>query len=64
MLDNNQLTDLSVLVEMAEADSNSKQRFASFWRLFLAGNPLADQATGQIAHLEQLGARVSRTPTP
>ena len=46
ILDNNKVTDLSVLVQMAEKDAAGDQRFAPFWNLFLGGNPLTRGGEG------------------
>jgi internalin A len=57
MLNDNKIKDLNVLVEMAKADS--ERRFAPFWHLYLAGNPLSDEAkAGQLDELKKLGARI------
>ena len=62
LLQDNQLSDLSTLVEMATADSENDRRFSPFWRLFLKGNPLSDEAKKeQIPKLEELGAKVNLT---
>ncbi len=63
-LEDNQVSDLSVLVEMAKKDSEGDQRFASFWNLFLAGNPLSDEAKGaQVEEIKRLGGKVSLKPS-
>lgn len=51
-LDNNKITDLEVLVETAKAANAKPDRSASFWQVFLAGNPLSDAAKSQ--QLEEL----------
>ncbi|MBC8356050.1 MAG: leucine-rich repeat domain-containing protein [Planctomycetes bacterium] len=51
-LDKNKITDLGVLVETAKAANAKGDRSASFWQVFLAGNPLSDAAKG--AQLEEL----------
>ncbi len=59
LLQDNKITDLSVLVEMAKADAAGEMRFAPFWRIYLAGNPLTEDAkTKQTAELKSLGGRV------
>lgn len=59
LLDNNQIENLDTLVKMAEADNAGPRRFAPFWRIYLAGNPLSENAQKkQVATLEELGARV------
>ncbi|MFP6657062.1 MAG: leucine-rich repeat domain-containing protein, partial [Pirellulales bacterium] len=56
---NNKVADLKVLVEMAQQDSKGDMRFAPFWRLYLAGNPLSDDAKkSQVPTLKKLGARL------
>jgi hypothetical protein len=63
ILDDNKLSDLSVLVQMAEKDAAGEQRFAPFWNLYLGGNPLTDEAKGaQLNRLRELGAKVSLEP--
>ena len=49
-LGNNKLTDVKVLIEMGKADKESN--FAPFWKVYLSGNPLSDEAKG--AQLEEL----------
>lgn len=56
MLRNNKMVDLGPLVEMAQADS--EHRFAPFWNIYLAGNPLGDSTAAQIEQLKQLGVRI------
>ena len=59
MLADNKLTDLSVLVEMAQADAAGAKRFAPFWRLYLWGNPLSDSASQQqLPALKGTGSKV------
>ena len=43
-LDNNKVTDLGVLIEMGKKDREGSQRFSYFWQIYLAGNPLSDEA--------------------
>ncbi len=58
-LEKNKITEISTLVEMAKKDFEGDKRFAPFWRIYLADNPLSDAAKGeQIAALKQMGARV------
>jgi hypothetical protein len=58
-LKNNKITDLKVLVEMAKKDFAGQKRFAPFWRVYLAGNPLSDEAkTKQVEELKKYGTRV------
>ncbi|MCA9170249.1 MAG: hypothetical protein KDB23_21375, partial [Planctomycetales bacterium] len=64
-LEGNKLTDLAVLVGMAEKDASGEQRFAPFWNLYLANNPLDDAKTKpQLERLKELGARLHMEPTP
>ncbi len=57
MLNDNKIKDLGPLVEMAKADS--ERRFAPFWHIYLAGNPLTDEAKGgQVEELKKLGSRL------
>jgi Leucine-rich repeat (LRR) protein len=59
MLQHNQVADLAVLVEMAHTDVAGDKRFAPYWHLYLANNPLSDGAKGtQLAELKKLGVRV------
>ncbi|MEZ6078144.1 MAG: hypothetical protein R3C56_21460 [Pirellulaceae bacterium] len=56
MLTNNKIVDLGPLVEMAEGDS--EHRFAPFWNVYLAGNPLGDTTAAQLEKLKQFGVRI------
>ena len=59
-LEGNKIKTLASLVAMARIDAEGDQRFAPYWRIYLADNPLSDDAKGdQIAELKKLGARVS-----
>jgi len=59
LLQKNKLTDLAPLVKAAQADAEGKQRFAPFLQLYLADNPLSDQARNdQVAELKRIGVRV------
>jgi internalin A len=59
LLDGNKLTDLSVLVAMAQKDAEGQKRFAPFVKIYLAGNPLSDEAKGaQVEQLKKVGCRV------
>ncbi len=51
-LDKNKIADLGVLVEAAKAANAKPDRSASFWKVFLTGNPLSDEAKGP--QLEEL----------
>jgi hypothetical protein len=47
------------LLKWAKADADGPRRFAPFLRLYLAGNPLSDEAKSkQIAALKELGVKV------
>ncbi len=57
MLVDNKIKTLGPLVEMAKGDA--ERRFSPFWRIYLAGNPLDDNAKGeQFEELKKLGARI------
>jgi hypothetical protein len=57
MLGKNKLTDLGVLVGMAQKDTD--KRFAPFWKIYLVENPLTDAAkTAQVEELKKLGGKV------
>lgn len=59
MLDKNKIEDLSAIVAMAKQDASGAQRFAPFWRIYLTGNPLSDNAKGaQLEELKKLGAKI------
>lgn len=62
VIENNQLKELSPLVEMAKADAEGDRRFSPFWRIYLAGNPLEDDAKESIAEIVKLGGRVFDKP--
>ncbi len=51
----NKVQDVSVLVEMAKADT--ERRFAPFWSIYLKGNPV-DANSEQVQALQQLGGRL------
>ena len=58
-LHRNKITDLSVLIEMAKKDKDGDQRFAPFWNLYLAENPLSDDAkTKQLEELKKVARTV------
>ena len=61
-LERNQLTDLAPLVEMAKKDAAGEKRFAPYWNLYLAGNPLTDAGKAQVTELTEIGVRVNPTP--
>ena len=59
-VEGNKVKTLAPLVAMARIDADGDRRFAPYWRLYLADNPLSDDAKGdQIAELKKLGARIS-----
>ena len=57
-LERNQISDFATLVEMAKKDASGEKRFAPYWNLYLAGNPLTDASKAQIAELVKIGVRV------
>ena len=57
LLENNKLADLKVLVAMAKADKEGKQRFSPFWEVYLTGNPLNDEGKGQLEELKKLAKK-------
>jgi Leucine-rich repeat (LRR) protein len=59
LLEGNKVSDLSVLVEMAKKDFEGPKRFAPFIRLYLARNPLSEDAKeGQLKSLAEFGCRI------
>ena len=59
-LSGNQITDITPLVKMAAADAEGERRFASFWRLYLEGNPLNEQSKTQgLKSLRKSGVRLN-----
>ena len=58
-LEQNKIRDLSPLVEMAKADAAARSAWPPFLRLYLAGNPLSDDAkSSQIDALKAMGVRI------
>ena len=57
----NEISDLSPLVSMAEEDRRDGVRFTPFWRLFLDGNPLDATTKLAVQTLEKLGVRLDVT---
>ena len=53
-----EVVDLSVLVEMATADSDGQKRFSPFWKIYVSENPLARSTKKQLNQLRSLGARI------
>ena len=51
-LHGNKISDIGPLARMAEEDAKGKRRFAAFWKLYLAGNPLSDESKS--THLKTL----------
>ncbi len=61
-LHGNRITDLAPLVRLAQDDADGPKRFVRFWKLYLAGNPLSEEAQNvQIPKLRELGVRVNLT---
>lgn len=59
LLEKNKVSDLSPLVDWAKADAEGQKRFAPFLRLYLAGNPLSEEAKSkQIEALKKYGVRI------
>jgi Leucine-rich repeat (LRR) protein len=59
LLDKNKITDLSALVKWAKADADGAKRFAPYLELYLAGNPLSDEAKSkQLPALKAAGVRL------
>jgi Leucine-rich repeat (LRR) protein len=59
LVERNKIADLAPLVNAAKADSEGRKDFAPFLRLYLAGNPLSDNAKNeQLAALKGFGVRV------
>jgi internalin A len=63
MLDNNKITDIALLVEMAKADAAGQKRFAPFWNVYLHGNPLSDAGKAQVEELKKISPRISMEAT-
>ncbi len=58
-LQGNRIQDLSPLVSLAEADAAGPKRFAAFWRLYLADNPLNEaESMKQLDALRSHGVRI------
>ena len=54
-LQGNRIQDIGPLASLAEKDAAGEKRFVSFWRLYLAGNPLNE--VSRSTHLEALKSR-------
>lgn len=59
-LEDNPLTNFSVLVQMAQADAAGPKRFAPYWFLYVDDQNLSDEAKAQLESLKQIGVRVNR----
>ena len=58
----NKIEDVGPLVEMAKKDAEGDQRFAPFWRLYLAENPLNEASKSKHpAELKKIGVRLDMT---
>jgi Leucine-rich repeat (LRR) protein len=58
-LHGNRIADISPLVEMARRDAEGEKRFAPFWRLYLAGNPIPEETKSRhVAELKKAGVQV------
>ncbi|MBW3543030.1 MAG: leucine-rich repeat domain-containing protein, partial [Planctomycetes bacterium] len=57
-LQGNKIADIAPLVEMAKKDAEGPKRFAPYWHLYLAGNPLNEAAAKHIEELKKIGVRV------
>jgi Leucine-rich repeat (LRR) protein len=60
-INDNKISDLSVLVEAAKKDFEGQKRFAPFWHLYVGNNPLSDEAKKQLEELKKYGTRVHLT---
>jgi uncharacterized protein (TIGR03067 family) len=59
MLERNKISDLAPLVALAKADAEGQKRFAPYLRLYLAGNPLSEEAkSSQLGALKGFGVRL------
>lgn len=58
-LQGNQITDIRSLLEMARKDAEGDQRFAPYWRLYLAENPLDDESFALLEELRSIGVRLN-----
>ena len=60
MLQGNQISDISPLVKMAAKDAAGERRFAPYWHLYLANNPLSDKSKSvHVAAIKKIGVRLS-----
>jgi internalin A len=61
-LNDNKITDLSVLLAAAKQDFEGQKRFSPFWKLYIGNNPLSDAAkSSQLDELKKYGARIHMT---
>jgi len=59
LLERNKIKDLAPLVAAAKADAEGPKRFAPYLQLYLAGNPLSEEAKNQqLAALKGYGVRI------
>lgn len=58
-LQGNRISDISPLVEMARADVEGEQRFAPYWKLYLAENPLNAESKKMLQELRSIGVRLN-----
>ncbi len=58
-LHGNQIEDIGPLVEMARADAENEKRFALFWKLYLANNPLNEGSRQKLDELREMGVRLN-----
>lgn len=58
-LQGNRIKDIRPLVEMAREDAEGEQRFAPYWKLYLAENPLSDESKKQLDELRSIGVRLN-----
>ena len=64
VIEKNQISDVSPLLEMAKKDAEGEQRFAPFWRLYVANNPLSDESKEHLDKIKKLGGRVTEDAIP
>lgn len=58
-LQGNQIRDIRPLVEMAREDVKGEQRFAPYWKLYLARNPLNAESKKMLDELRSIGVRLN-----
>lgn len=64
VIEGNEIEDVTPLLEMARKDAEGETRFSPFWRLYVANNPLTDDAKKQLEEIAKLGGRVSHDAIP